>query len=61
MPSTEEYKILDVFDPCHSSDTMQILWKWESQKNPTGKLITFYLDEKRWDKVGRAHKAKEED
>jgi len=38
----------------------QILWKSESQKQPTGKLIIFYLHEKRQKKVARVHKTKKE-
>lgn len=39
----------------------QILWKSDSQKKSTGKLITFYLHEKRQEKVARLHKTEEED
>lgn len=39
----------------------QILCKSESQEKFTGKLITFYLQEKSQDKVAKVHKSKEED
>lgn len=39
----------------------QILWKSKSQKKPTGNLITFYLHEKRHERVARAQKIEEED